>query len=132
MYPWDAIKPLWEFLVNVYESGSKRVEIRGGSHMPDQYLRSRVYANCLHRALQKGLGGERVTMSIEGNHPDEDFFYISHAQKIVVSAGGYSNIMGRLVERRGGTVLGRSFGIHWDKVEGRNPNYVPPKRQERL
>ena len=54
-----------------------------------------------------------MTMRLEGTHPDVDFYYISHASQVVVSAGGYSNLMGKLAEHRGGKIVGRSFGVIW-------------------
>lgn len=121
-----ALKPIHELLENIYEqdgtdtnSNDKRnkvdntkVHVVGGSQYPNTYEKSRVYANCIHQAIL-AAGFRDTQLSIEGRSTEHDFFYVSHAKRLVVSAGGYSNMMGQLVERRGGTVVGRNFSITW-------------------
>jgi hypothetical protein len=111
-----ALKSVSELLANIYEASSTnnitKVHIVGGSHYPAMYEKSRVYANCIHQAiLAAGYGDTRL--DIEGRSSEHDFFYVSHAKQLVVSAGGFSNVMGQLAERRGGTIIGRNFSIHW-------------------
>lgn len=107
----NSIKSIHELLDNVHSSKAKTVHIVGGSHKKEFWRKSRVYAGCLHRAIE--TAGYNTTMRLEGTHPDIDFYYISHARQMVVSAGGYSNLMGQLVEYRGGKIIGRSFGVSW-------------------
>lgn len=90
-----------------------RIHMVGGSHKAHFYQKSRVYAACLHQALETA-GYVPTTMVLEGQDPDVDFYFASHASKLIVSAGSFSNLMGRLAEYRGGKVLGRSFGIDWN------------------
>ena len=91
-----GLKSIHEVLDNIHSSKATIVHIVGGSHMKHFWKKSRVYAGCLHRAIQ--TAGHNVTMRLEGTHPDVDFYYISHAIQLVVSAGGYSNIMGKLLD----------------------------------
>ena len=107
----NTIKSIHELLDNIHSSKAKTVHIVGGSHRKEFWRKSRVYAGCLHRAIE--TAGYNITMRLEGTHPDIDFYYISHATQMVVSAGGYSNLMGQLVEYRGGKIIGRSFGVSW-------------------
>jgi hypothetical protein len=106
-----AIKSIHELLDNIHTSNAETVHIVGGSHKKQFWRKSRVYAGCIHRAIQ--TAGYNVTMNLEGRHPDQDFYYVSHASQLVVSAGGFSNLMGQLVEHRGGKIIGRSFGVMW-------------------
>lgn len=106
-----GLKSIHEVLDNIHSSNATIVHIVGGSHKKHFWKKSRVYAGCLHRAIQ--TAGHNVTMRLEGTHPDVDFYYISHASQVVVSAGGYSNLMGKLAEHRGGRIVGRSFGVSW-------------------
>lgn len=103
----DAIKSVYEFLSNIQESGFRKVSIVGGSHKPEYYKKSRVYATCVERALRKT--GLEVTLELDSCDPDRDFYYISHASKIVVSGGAFSRLMGQIVEHRGGKLIGRQF-----------------------
>ena len=139
----NGIKSVYEILGNVYESynnnnATKAVHIRGGSHISFYYQKSRVYANCLHRAVKEGfrritttgavdddadnnhnsnngdIKEEIVSMIIEGSPSEVDFYYLSHAKQLVVAPGAFSHLMGKLVERRGGTTIGRTFdGLTW-------------------
>jgi hypothetical protein len=103
----NAIKSVYELLSNIQDSGFSKVSIVGGSHQPDYYKKSRVYAGCIHRALRKA--GLQVTMQLDSCDPDHDFYYVSHASKLVVSGGAFSRLMGQLVEYHGGEVIGRQF-----------------------
>ena len=115
----NSIKSVHEILDNIYNISTfegegfehMKVQIVGGTHRKEYWQKSRVYAACLHRAIQNA--GFMVDMRLEGAHPDEDFYYISHAKRLIVSAGGYSNLMGKLAEYRGGKIAGRSFGVSW-------------------
>eukprot|EP00539_Tryblionella_compressa_P004592 CAMPEP_0178752340 /NCGR_PEP_ID=MMETSP0744-20121128/11012_1 /TAXON_ID=913974 /ORGANISM="Nitzschia punctata, Strain CCMP561" /LENGTH=206 /DNA_ID=CAMNT_0020406055 /DNA_START=424 /DNA_END=1044 /DNA_ORIENTATION=+ len=117
-----GIKSVREFLENIHDSGAEKVRIIGGSHRRNMFMKSRVYAGCIYRAVQ--AAGYNVTMRIEGVHPDVDFYYISHAKKIVVSAGGYSNLMGQIAESRGGQIIGRKFSIHWAPKKKKKPRHL--------
>jgi len=66
-----------------------------------------VYAACLERGLAKA--GIPVTSRLEGGNADVDFYYMSHAQRFITSTGGFSRLMGQLVQNHGGRLLGRSF-----------------------
>jgi len=63
----NRIKSAYELLYNIAESGYGTVSIVGGSHRERYYLKSRVYANCLHRAIVKS--GYNVTMRIDDSDP---------------------------------------------------------------
>jgi hypothetical protein len=102
-----AIKSIREYLANIQESGLDKVVIRGGTHKTKYYEKSRVYAGCLKEAI--GNAGYHVSMEVEGNTPDQDFYYMSHATKVIVSTGGYSRLIGRMAERGGGIIVGRTF-----------------------
>ena len=107
-----ALKSARELLDNIRQANVTKVRIVGGSHKSHFYKKSRVYSSCIYKAIQ-AAGYDDVTMHVEGYHPDQDFYYISHAKQLVVSAGGYSNLMGKIAVRRGGTIIGRKFSIHW-------------------
>jgi hypothetical protein len=102
-----AIKSVHEYISNIQESGLHKVVIRGGAHKPNEYKKSRVYAECLKEAIENA--GYHVSMEVEGNTPDSDFYYMSRAKTIIVSTGGYSRLMGQMVKKGGGTVVGRTF-----------------------
>jgi hypothetical protein len=102
-----AIKSVHEYISNIQESGLHKVVIRGGSHMPERYKKSRVYSECLKEAIENA--GYHVSMEVEGNTPDSDFYFMSRAKTIIVSTGGYSRLMGKMVKKGGGTVVGRTF-----------------------
>ena len=80
-----GIKSVYEYLMNMEESGSQKVVIIGGSHFPNLFRKSRVYAGCLERALIQA--GYNVTMRLDGGDPDHDFYFMSHAKKIIIAAG---------------------------------------------
>ena len=103
----SSIKSVYEYLSNIADSGSSKVTIVGGSHHPDNYRKSRVYANCLWQSIEKA--GYIVGMQVDGSDPDHDFYFMASARKIAVSTGGFSRLVGRLVELSGGTIVGRSF-----------------------
>ncbi|KAL7544306.1 hypothetical protein ACHAWF_007690 [Thalassiosira exigua] len=80
-----SIKSVYEILSNTKESGMKRVSVVGGSHMPWHYNKSKVYASCVKRSIEKS--GYEVTLRLDGT-PDEDFYYMCHAKKFVATVGG--------------------------------------------
>ncbi len=104
----SAIKSIDEYLSDIDSSGLSKIEIRGGSHDPNFYQKSRIYAGCLYRAIQMA-GYSRVNMQIEGSDPDHDFFYIGYAKHLSVSSGGFSRLMGTMAKRHGGRMVGREF-----------------------
>lgn len=103
----SAIKSIHEYLSDIASTAASEIIIRGGSHDPNYYYKSRLYAGCLHRAIL--AAGYNATISLEGMDPDHDFFFMSHAKQIIVSAGGYSRLMGTFAKRNGGRVVGREF-----------------------
>ena len=110
--PWpsfghNSIKSVYEYLDNIEESNSTQVILIGGSHKPKKYKKSRVYAGCLERALT--YAGKNVTVQIDGGDADQDFYFMSFAKKVVVSVGGFSRLIGQMVEFNGGKVYGRQF-----------------------
>ena len=120
-----GIKSIREILNNIHSSGAKKVYIVGGSHSKQHWRKSRVYAGCLHRAIQ--FAGYSTTMRLEGIATDIDFFFVSHARQLVVSVGGYSNLMGKLVEYRGGRLVGRSFSVDWKGPSDYKDNNISKK-----
>jgi hypothetical protein len=107
----NGIRSVSEYLDNIEESGLRKVSIVGGSHRPDAYKKSRVYAVCLKRAIEKAMGpSTQVEMQLDGSDPDRDFYYVVHAKRLVISAGGYSGMMGRVAKLLGGELVGRTFG----------------------
>jgi hypothetical protein len=114
----SAIKSIDEYLGDIQASGEwANIVIRGGSHDPHYYQKSRLYSGCLQRAIQTAVGAGSYTtttpttvdMKVEGEDPDRDFYYMSHAKHLIVSSGGYSGFIGTMVKRRGGRVIGREF-----------------------
>jgi len=103
----SAIKSVHEYLNDIAKSGLQKISIRGGSHDPRMYRKSRVYAGCLKRGIE--TAGYEVSMELDSGNPDEDFYYMSFAKNIVVSTGGYSRIIGNLVKKGGGEIIGRTF-----------------------
>lgn len=102
-----SIKSIHEYLENIRQANVTKVIIVGGSHRPLWYRKSRVYAGCLDKALRRA--GLEVNMSLDGGDADKEFYYMAHAKKVVVSAGGYSKLIGKMVERFGGKRYGRAF-----------------------
>lgn len=97
------------------------VVIVGGSHTPKSD-KSRPYAGCLYQALSlMGSFGEynnnnnnrprhyKTSLRMDHAGPDEDFFYMAHAKKIIVATGGYSALIGRMVQLNGGEIIGDDF-----------------------
>mmetsp|Transcript_25192 Transcript_25192/g.47823 ORF Transcript_25192/g.47823 Transcript_25192/m.47823 type:complete len:461 (-) Transcript_25192:45-1427(-) len=104
---YKALKSLYEFLTDIWQSRAPQVVIRGGSQLPNLYEKSKVYAYCIQEAAEKA--GYNVSMNLEEGNADADFFYMSHARKVIVTLGGYSRFIGHAVLRRGGQVFGRLF-----------------------
>jgi hypothetical protein len=123
----NSLKSISEYLdtIELLKKSSTitlQVIIRGGVHFHNYYVpstekvqapKSRAYANCLHQALSQNTWKNHhrlnVSMVIEGPTPDEDFYYGSHASYLIVSAGGYSQLLGRMAQRLGGVLSGRTF-----------------------
>ena len=85
------------------------MNIRGGSQLPYKYQKSKTYAYCLHEALQEAGYPTDMKLGENESSPDEDFYYLVHARKIIVTVGGFSRFVGYAVFRRGGIVVGRRF-----------------------
>jgi len=105
--PLKTVRGFDEYLDLINSANASKVVIIGGSHKPLLYQKSRVYANCLSRGLAKA--GKQVEMYLDNGDADQDFFFLSNAKKVIVSTGGYSNLIGNLTERYGGHVLGGVF-----------------------
>ena len=105
-----AIKSIYEFMTNVVTSGATKVMIRGGSQIPDQYIKSKTYAYCLKEAFEEA--GFETEMNLDEGNADVDFNYMVHARKIITTLGGFSRYIGHLVLERGGIVYGvRNFSV---------------------
>lgn len=104
----NAIKSISEYLADIEQSGLRDIVIRGGSHDPNYFRKSRVYAGCLFRAILQA-GYTSATMNLEGNTPDHDFYYIGYAKFLSVSSGGFSRLMGTMAKRHGAEMVGREF-----------------------
>jgi len=108
----NSIKSISEYLDNLQANkktnNSTKVSIRGGSHKPDFYRKSRVYGHCLKTAIEYA-GYELMEYKIDGGNPDSDFYYMSHAKTYIATVGGYSRLIGKMVEHFGGRVIGRTF-----------------------
>jgi hypothetical protein len=61
----------------------------------------------LVRALEKT--GKNVTVHLDGGDADADFYYMCHAKQLVVSSGGFSALIAKMVRYYGGTIVGRTF-----------------------
>jgi len=104
----SAIKSIDEYLSDIESSGLSKIVIRGGSHDPNYYKKSRIYAGCLYRAIETA-GYTSATIDLEGMDPDHDFYFMGYAHHFSVSSGGFSRLMGTMVKRHGGRMLGREF-----------------------
>ena len=102
-----AVKSVYEFLTNILESKATKVVIRGGSQIPDMYMKSKTYAYCLQEAFEKA--GFETDMNLEEGNADKDFIYMVNAKKMIVTLGGFSRFIGHLVLERGGIVYGRMY-----------------------
>ena len=103
----DGIKSLQEYYDSIQQANASKVMLVGGSHFPGAH-RSRLYAGCLQMGLRQ-MGVPEVTLEMESGDPDKDFFLMASARKVSVAAGGYSRLIGNLVEFQGGKVFGREF-----------------------
>lgn len=103
----NSIKSVYEYLSNLEQANATQVIIVGGSHYTKYYKKSRVYAGCLEKALRHS--GKNVSMNLDGGDADREFFFMSHAAKVIVSTGGYSRLIGKMVKYYGGTIIGRAF-----------------------
>jgi hypothetical protein len=82
------------------------MSIVGGAHKGG-CEKSWVYATCMRDAIERA--GWEVSLQVNGGTPDQDFYFMSNANKIIVSTGGFSRLIGRLVSFHGGKVIGRTF-----------------------
>jgi hypothetical protein len=104
----NSIKPISEYLDNLQTNNSTKVSIRGGSHKPKFYRKSRVYGHCLKTAIEYA-GYDLIQYEIDSGNPDYDFYYMSHAKTYISTVGGYSRLIGKMVKHLGGRVIGRTF-----------------------
>ena len=106
----SAIKSISEYLNDIESAdGVTDIAIRGGSHDPNYFHKSKLYAGCLQQAIKRAGYPIASTSTIEGGNPDKDFFFISSAKLLSVSTGGFSRLMGTLSQRHGGRIVGRQF-----------------------
>jgi hypothetical protein len=102
-----GIKSVKEYISTIRESGLQKVVLRGGSHFPKKYPKSRIYTKCLSEAIEKA-GFTITSVQVDGeDNPDQDFFYMSHAKHFVQATGGYSRLIASMVKHNGGRILGR-------------------------
>jgi len=80
-----ALKSLYEFMTDVFQSASSSVIIRGGSQWPNMYEKSKTYAHCIRDAME--MAGYDATMNLDEGNADADFFYMSHSRKVIVTLG---------------------------------------------
>ena len=104
----SAIKSIDEYLSDIEASGLTKIEIRGGSHDPNLYHKSRIYSGCLYRAIQTA-SYTNVNIQLEGTDPDHDFYFMGYAKHLSVSSGGFSRLIGTMAKRHGGRMVGREF-----------------------
>ncbi|KAL3907330.1 MAG: hypothetical protein SGARI_003589 [Bacillariaceae sp.] len=102
-----SIFSVQDYLDTLQKAGASKVVIVGGSHKKKYYQKSKPYAYCLAHGLAfAGLEVElRLDQEKRPRHPDADFYYMSHAKQFILSAGGFSNIIGHMVAHLGGQVL---------------------------
>merc|ERR1712079_952365 len=67
------------------------------------HSRSVEYINHVIHHFEKWL--DRVTLRINKN-PDKDFLIMTNSKYFVASGGGFSQVIGNLVKRKGGRVFG--------------------------
>lgn len=103
-----AIRSIYQYLDDLQETGATKVEIVGGSHHAyTGQTKSLPYAHCLHYALH--MAGYQTSLRLGGVSPDQDFYYMSHSKRIMVSSGGFSRLMGQMAVEHGGEIIGKSF-----------------------
>ena len=105
-----GIKSVQELLFDAEEAAVQRIHLVGGSHRPDfegeRGRKSFLYAHCLKSALSQA--GYSVSLDTDSD-ADNAFCFMASAKKFVQSVGGYSRIIGHLVEKSGGHIFGRVF-----------------------
>lgn len=101
-----AIKSIHELLGDAKRAGVRRIVVVGGSHLKMRTPESFDYSHCVYQAFK--VAGYDTKLSLNG-HPDKDFYFMANAKIIVVSSGGYSRLVGKIVKRQGGQIIGRSF-----------------------
>ena len=108
-----GIKSIHDYLSLIRESNLTKVVLRGGPHKPKAFPNSRIFTSCLSKAIQ-AAGYNISSLKVAGeDNPDQDFFYMSHAKYFVPSTGGYSHLIARIVEQRGGR---RFYGSYSSNV----------------
>jgi hypothetical protein len=110
VYP-NGVKSLHQYLESIRQSGLEKVVLRGGSHVPGSFPKSRVYSMCLAKAIRTA-GYNITSIQVDGeDNPDQHFYLMSHAKYFISGTGGYSRLMSELVEKLGGTVVQRPIAI---------------------
>ena len=74
-----------------------------GWHLKMYHFRSIAYINEVIKYLEQMV--DRVDIRVNEN-PDEDFLIMSSSKCFVKSGGGFSRMIGNIVERQGGRVFG--------------------------
>ncbi|KAL3903278.1 MAG: hypothetical protein SGILL_010504 [Bacillariaceae sp.] len=100
-----SIFSVQDYLDALHIANANKAVIVGGSHKQKQYKKSKPYAYCLAKGL--AFAGIKVELRLDQKvtHPDSDFYYMSHAKKFVLSSGGFSSVISRMVVHMGGEVL---------------------------
>ena len=88
-------------LQNIKKYDITNVEIITGFHNSKKYPKSIVYIN----AIKYMFDFKYKTRIISGRSPDYDFAYMSHSKYFVKSGGGFSRLIGKMVERNNGICL---------------------------
>lgn len=123
----DGIKSVAEYLATIRESGLTKVVLRGGSHIPYKYPKSRVFTACLAKAIRKA-GYDITSLQVDGEaNPDQDFYYMAHAKHFVMASGGYSRFIARIVLHSGGRVVGRTMAPVNVSIPGLDTNVAESK-----
>ena len=110
---WNAyVRPLQYYTailpeIRHYESivimgAAHQGQIRRGRFKTDK---SCLYTRSVQRYLQR-LTGTEITLRL-GEPPDDDIMFVSQAKGFLPAGGGFSDLLGRLQELSGGTVIGK-------------------------
>ena len=84
----------------------ERILVITGWHIPMPHFRSIAYINEVIKYLEQMVDRVNIRVNIRVNeNPDEDFIIMSHSNYYVKTGGGYSDMIGGMVERKGGRVF---------------------------
>lgn len=105
---YDKVIPdsILEGTTTVYLVGGVHAGCTQATSLPRLPIKSCMYVH----ALREYFLTQRKVKSVElrlGRTPDEDVVFMTQSKQFVRGGGGFSRVMGELVEHFGGTVLGR-------------------------